>query len=173
METADKIGYPVILKASAGGGGRGMRVVNRPEELPSLLTQAQQEAGATFSNADVYLEKYIEGFEKALACFTRAVEIDPNYGEAYCELAKVHFLFTMNLFYTPAYGFERAKFYAKKALSLNKELGAAHYLLGQINFWYECDFKRSKAEYELAEHCNDSFYFTGVVIDRQIEVVKE
>ena len=112
-----------------------------------------------------YLEKYIEGFEKALVCFTRAVEIDPNYGEAYCELAKVHFLFTMNLFYTPAYGFERAKFYAEKALALNKELGAAHYLLGQINFWYKWDFSQSKSEYELAEHCNESFYFTGVVID--------
>jgi adenylate cyclase len=112
-----------------------------------------------------YLEKYIEGFEKALACFTRAVEIDPNYGEAYCELAKVHFLYTMNLLYTPAQGFERAKFYAEKALSLNKELGAAHYLLGQINFWYHWDFGKSKLEYELAEHCNDSFYFTGVVID--------
>ncbi|MBL7763096.1 MAG: hypothetical protein JNL23_06680 [Chitinophagaceae bacterium] len=112
-----------------------------------------------------FLEKYIEGFEKALACFTRAVEIDPNYGEAYCELAKVHFLFTMNLFQTPKEGFERAKYYAEKALSLNKELGAAHYLLGQINFWYHWNFSKSKEEYELAEHCTNSFYFTGVVID--------
>src|SRR5271165_5820682 len=59
IETAARIGYPVILKASAGGGGRGMRVVNSAEELPGLLTQAQQEAGAAFSSADVYLEKYI------------------------------------------------------------------------------------------------------------------
>ncbi len=59
VETAARIGYPVILKASAGGGGRGMRVVNSAEELPGLLTQAQQEAGAAFSSADVYLEKYI------------------------------------------------------------------------------------------------------------------
>jgi acetyl-CoA carboxylase biotin carboxylase subunit len=59
IETAEKIGYPVILKASAGGGGRGMRIVNHPDELPSLLTQAQQEAGASFSSADVYLEKYV------------------------------------------------------------------------------------------------------------------
>ncbi len=42
---------------------------------------------------------------------------------------KVHFLFTMNLFQRPKEGFERAKFYAQKALSLNKELGAAHYYL--------------------------------------------
>ena len=59
IETAERIGYPVILKASAGGGGRGMRVVNKTEELAAMLAQAQQEAGASFSSADVYLEKYI------------------------------------------------------------------------------------------------------------------
>ena len=58
-ELAEQIGYPVILKASAGGGGRGMRVVNQRSELSGLLAQAQQEAGASFSSADVYLEKYI------------------------------------------------------------------------------------------------------------------
>jgi len=59
IQIAERIGYPVILKASAGGGGRGMRVCNSSAELPGLLAQAQQEAGAAFSSADVYLEKYI------------------------------------------------------------------------------------------------------------------
>ena len=59
LETAAQIGYPVILKASAGGGGRGMRVVHQPEEMPPLFTQAQHEAGAAFSSPDVYLEKFI------------------------------------------------------------------------------------------------------------------
>src|SRR5207253_1448109 len=59
LELAGEIGYPVILKASAGGGGRGMRVVNHPSELPALFSAAQQEAGAAFSSADVYLEKFI------------------------------------------------------------------------------------------------------------------
>lgn len=59
LETAAKIGYPVILKATAGGGGRGMRVVNEASELPGLLAQAQAEAGAAFSCPDVYVEKYI------------------------------------------------------------------------------------------------------------------
>jgi acetyl-CoA carboxylase biotin carboxylase subunit len=59
LELAEKVGYPVILKASAGGGGRGMRVVHKPEDLAGLLSQAQTEAGAAFSSADVYLEKYI------------------------------------------------------------------------------------------------------------------
>jgi acetyl-CoA carboxylase biotin carboxylase subunit len=56
---AERIGYPVLIKATAGGGGRGMRVVTSPEELPSLLTQAQQEAAAAFSCPDVYIEKFI------------------------------------------------------------------------------------------------------------------
>jgi acetyl-CoA carboxylase biotin carboxylase subunit len=60
LELARQIGYPVILKASAGGGGRGMRVVREPEELPGLLSQAQHEAGNAFACADIYLEKYIE-----------------------------------------------------------------------------------------------------------------
>ena len=59
LELADRIGYPVILKASAGGGGRGMRVVERAEDLPFLYSQAQNEAGAAFSSADVYLEKFV------------------------------------------------------------------------------------------------------------------
>jgi acetyl-CoA carboxylase biotin carboxylase subunit len=59
LETAKQIGYPVIVKASAGGGGRGMRVVHEPSQLPALVAQAQQEAGAAFSSPDVYLEKFI------------------------------------------------------------------------------------------------------------------
>jgi acetyl-CoA carboxylase biotin carboxylase subunit len=60
LETAARIGYPVMLKASAGGGGRGMRMVHEASALPSLLTQAQQEAGAAFSSQDVYMEKLVE-----------------------------------------------------------------------------------------------------------------
>ena len=59
LATAERIGYPVMLKAVAGGGGRGMRVVGGPAELPSLYQQARQEAGASFSCPDLYLEKYI------------------------------------------------------------------------------------------------------------------
>ena len=59
LACAESVGYPVILKASAGGGGRGIRVVQKPADLPSLFAQAQTEAGAAFSSADVYLEKFI------------------------------------------------------------------------------------------------------------------
>src|SRR5215475_2891908 len=59
LELAEEIGYPVILKASAGGGGRGRRVVQNAADLPNLFLQAQAEAGNAFSSADVYLEKFI------------------------------------------------------------------------------------------------------------------
>jgi acetyl-CoA carboxylase biotin carboxylase subunit len=57
---AEKIGYPVLLKASAGGGGKGMRVVRTSAELPSLLAQAQGEARSSFGDATVFLEKYVD-----------------------------------------------------------------------------------------------------------------
>jgi acetyl-CoA carboxylase biotin carboxylase subunit len=57
---ADEIGYPVLIKATAGGGGRGMRLVKSADELGDLLKAAQGEAEAAFGNAGVYLEKFIE-----------------------------------------------------------------------------------------------------------------
>src|SRR5579862_5348751 len=60
LELAEQVGYPVMLKASAGGGGRGMRVVRNAEELPHLLAQAQAEASAAFSCGDMYMEKLVE-----------------------------------------------------------------------------------------------------------------
>ncbi|MGD0416196.1 MAG: acetyl-CoA carboxylase biotin carboxylase subunit [Terriglobales bacterium] len=59
-EWARTVGFPVILKATAGGGGRGMRIVRDEDELPGLYRQAQSEASAAFGNGDLYLEKYIE-----------------------------------------------------------------------------------------------------------------
>jgi len=60
LEWAQTVGYPVILKASAGGGGRGMRVVRTPEELPGLFQAASSEAANAFGNGDMYMEKFIE-----------------------------------------------------------------------------------------------------------------
>jgi acetyl-CoA carboxylase biotin carboxylase subunit len=60
LEWARTVGYPVILKASAGGGGRGMRVVRKGEELPGLFQAAQSEAANAFGNGDLYMEKFIE-----------------------------------------------------------------------------------------------------------------
>jgi acetyl-CoA carboxylase, biotin carboxylase subunit len=60
MVWSKKVGFPVILKAKAGGGGRGMRVVRSTEELPNLYHAASTEAANAFGNGDLYMEKFIE-----------------------------------------------------------------------------------------------------------------
>jgi acetyl-CoA carboxylase biotin carboxylase subunit len=60
VEWARQVGFPVIVKASAGGGGRGMRIVRNEEELPGLFKAAQSEAAGAFGNGDLYMEKYVE-----------------------------------------------------------------------------------------------------------------
>ncbi|HZS46428.1 MAG TPA: acetyl-CoA carboxylase biotin carboxylase subunit [Blastocatellia bacterium] len=59
QEIAAKIGYPVIIKASAGGGGRGMRIVTKAEDVLGAYQTANHEATTAFGNGDVYIEKYI------------------------------------------------------------------------------------------------------------------
>jgi len=60
IEWAKTVGFPVIIKASAGGGGRGMRIIRSEPELPLLYAAAQAEAAAAFGNGDLYMEKYVE-----------------------------------------------------------------------------------------------------------------
>src|SRR6202022_3018551 len=83
--------YPIMLKASAGGGGRGMRIVREASELPHLLTQAQSEAAISFSSSDVYMEKLIEAPRhiefQVLADQHGNVEI---LGERECSIQRRH-----------------------------------------------------------------------------------
>jgi acetyl-CoA carboxylase biotin carboxylase subunit len=60
LEWAQSVGYPVILKAVAGGGGKGMRIVRNKEDLPGLFQQASTEAMKSFGNGAMYMEKFIE-----------------------------------------------------------------------------------------------------------------
>ena len=60
IQTARRIGYPVIIKAAGGGGGRGMRVVHTEAALLNAVTMTKTEAGAAFGNPEVYMEKYLE-----------------------------------------------------------------------------------------------------------------
>ena len=60
LQWAKVVGYPVILKAKAGGGGRGMRIVRTAEELPNLYHAASTEAANAFGNGELYMEKFIE-----------------------------------------------------------------------------------------------------------------
>lgn len=77
VELAEKLGYPVIIKATAGGGGKGIRVARNEQELVKGINITQQEAATAFGNPGVYLEKFIEDF--------RHVEIQvmaDNHGNA-------------------------------------------------------------------------------------------
>lgn len=91
LDIAHKIGYPVIIKASAGGGGRGMRVAHNDISLVNSLAVAQREAEAAFKDPSIYIEKYVEN--------TRHVEVQifgDNYGniihlgERDCTLQRRH-----------------------------------------------------------------------------------
>lgn len=90
-DVAKEIGYPVIIKAVAGGGGRGMRVVTKEEELETNYQMAQAEAANAFNNGDVYIEKFVEG--------PRHVEIQVfgdkfgnvvHYNERECSIQRRH-----------------------------------------------------------------------------------
>jgi len=91
VRIAEEAGYPVIIKATAGGGGKGMRVARDREELISAVRQAQKEAAAAFGNPGVYLEKYLEN--------TRHIEIQiiadkhgnvVHLGERDCSIQRRH-----------------------------------------------------------------------------------
>ena len=88
---ADEIGYPVMLKAAAGGGGRGMRIVRSREEVKSALEMAQAEAASSFKDSAVYAEKYIERprhieIQLMADCFGNVVYL----GERECSLQRRH-----------------------------------------------------------------------------------
>ncbi len=91
QKIANEIGYPVILKASAGGGGKGMRIVWKEEEISNAYLTASNEASAGFDNPELYLEKFIES--------PRHIEIQLmgdqfgnvySYGERDCSIQRRH-----------------------------------------------------------------------------------
>jgi len=90
-EVANEIGFPIIIKAVAGGGGKGMRIVHRAEDVEQQVVMAQTEAANAFNNGDVYIEKYIEN--------PRHVEIQlfgdkhgtvVHYNERECSIQRRH-----------------------------------------------------------------------------------
>jgi len=132
LEVAAQIGYPVILKASAGGGGRGMRVVHTAGDLPGLFWQAQQEAGAAFSTPDLYIEKFIPAPRhiefQILADEFGSVEI---LGERECSIQRRHQKLVEES-PSPAIG-DRLR--AEISASLERALAAAHYAnAGTVEF---------------------------------------
>ncbi|MGH9671458.1 MAG: acetyl-CoA carboxylase biotin carboxylase subunit [Terriglobales bacterium] len=88
---AKEVGFPVIVKASSGGGGRGMRVIRGAEELSPLFQQAQAEAAAAFGNGDLYMEKFIERprhieFQMLADAYGSVVSL----GERECSIQRRH-----------------------------------------------------------------------------------
>jgi acetyl-CoA carboxylase biotin carboxylase subunit len=88
---AEKIGYPVIIKAASGGGGRGMRIVRKSEEMGKMFTIASKEAEKSFNDASVFLEKYIENpkhIEFQILGDTKGNVI--HLGERECSIQRKH-----------------------------------------------------------------------------------
>jgi len=88
---AETIGYPVILKASAGGGGRGMRIIRNPEDLKDAFPAAQYEAKLAFASSDVYVEKYLENprhieFQVMGDNYGKVI----HFGERECSIQRRH-----------------------------------------------------------------------------------
>jgi len=91
LAVAPQIGFPLLIKATAGGGGKGMREVRGLEEMPSLLNAARNEAQAAFGDGDVYLEKLVEGARHIE--FQIMADMDGNtvhLGERECSLQRRH-----------------------------------------------------------------------------------
>jgi acetyl-CoA carboxylase biotin carboxylase subunit len=92
VREAEKIGFPVILKASAGGGGRGMKIIRTADELHRVFPQARAEAIAGFKNGDLYLERYVEEprhIEFQVLCDPRR-ELVLVLGERECSIQRRH-----------------------------------------------------------------------------------
>ncbi|KEZ77390.1 acetyl-CoA carboxylase biotin carboxylase subunit [Salinisphaera hydrothermalis] len=90
-EIADRIGYPVIIKAVGGGGGRGMHVVYEPDDLAGAVDMARREAASAFGNPQVYMEKYLElprHVEVQVLCDTHGNAI--HLGERDCSPQRRH-----------------------------------------------------------------------------------
>ena len=132
VQVACGIGFPVIVKASAGGGGRGMRIVNEASELEPLFNSAQQEAGAAFGCADVYLEKYVRAPRhiefQVLADERGRVEI---LGERECSIQRRH----QKLLEESPSPVMRPELRASMAATLKEALAAAGYTnAGTVEF---------------------------------------
>jgi acetyl-CoA carboxylase biotin carboxylase subunit len=90
LELARELGYPVLVKAAAGGGGRGMRVVRAPDELGSALDTAASEAGKAFGDPTVYLEKLIERPRHVEIQILADRERTIHLGERECSIQRRH-----------------------------------------------------------------------------------
>ncbi len=154
---AEEIGYPVIIKAAAGGGGKGMRVVQSQSELATSLEVAQAEAGAAFGTPDVYLEKYIPG--------ARHIEFQVladhhgnviHLGERECSIQRRHQKLleeAPSIYMSPELREEVGSLAAKAALSVNySSAGTMEFLFDEFGHYYFMEMNtRIQVEHPVTE----------------------
>ena len=147
----DKIGYPVIVKAAAGGGGKGMKVAHSKEELADAFTLAKREAKSSFANDTVYIEKYLQT--------PRHIEVQiladnhgnvVHLGERDCSLQRRHQK-VLEESPSPALNDEQRQKIGEIATSAMKKMGYSN--VGTIEFLYE----------------NGQFYFLEMNTRLQVE----
>ena len=170
-EAAKEIGYPILVKATAGGGGKGIRIVHGPEEMEQAVTEASSEAFNAFGNREVYIEKF----------FTRARHIEfqilaDQYGhtihlyERECSIQRRHQKIieeTPSLALTPELREEMGNAAVKAAKSAHYEnAGTVEFLLDEENRFYFLEINtRLQVEHPVTE------ITTGVDLVRlQIEI---
>ena len=151
LEASAKMGYPVLIKATAGGGGKGMRIARNAEELPEAYTQARAEAKASFTSDEVYIEKYLEN--------PRHVEMQiladkygnvVHLGERDCSMQRKNQK-VLEETPCPALNAEQRKKIGKIVTDAMKKLGYSN--VGTIEFLYE----------------NGEFYFIEMNTRLQVE----
>jgi acetyl-CoA/propionyl-CoA carboxylase biotin carboxyl carrier protein len=152
MGVADELGYPVLIKASRAGGGRGMRTVDRPSEIEEALASAQREADAYFSSPEVYLEKKLTNVHHIEAQIL--VDNHHNYvylGERDCSVQRRHQKLIEE---APS---------AILSLSQSRELGEAALRIART-----CDY-RNAGTVEFLADSSGSFYFLEMNTRLQVE----
>ncbi len=135
IETAERIGYPVIIKAAAGGGGRGMKIVHDPKDMATQFAIAQSEAQTCFGNSDCFMEKYLTA--------PRHVEVQlmadehgtcVYLGERDCSMQRRHQK-VLEESPCPVLNDVERKYVGSQAVALAKEVG--YQSLGTAEFLYQ------------------------------------
>ena len=132
LAVAEKIGYPVLLKASAGGGGRGMRMVEKPESMERLFNSASNEALTAFGNGDMFMEKYIRNpkhieFQILGDKYGNVIHL----GERECSIQRKHQKMIEEA-PSPAFSEEKRQEIGKLVVQFAKSIG--YYSAGTIEF---------------------------------------
>ena len=173
LKVAEEIGFPLIIKASAGGGGRGMRIVRKKSEMKQMYQSASSEALSAFNNADVFIEKYMENpkhIEIQIAADTYGNII--HLGERECSVQRKHQKLLEEA-PSPALDEKLRKKMTDAAISLAKEagytsLGTVEFLLDNKNNFFFMEMNtRVQVEHPVTE------MITGLdLIELQVRIAK-